>query len=146
MSEEQIKNTIRAFLAATQAKDNDKALSMLTEDVTWETPNGLFMGKAGVNRYFTWSNETIPDFTITETGIKAIALGKIGVIEHTFSGTTDGKKWQTPALCVYEFSGDKIKNMRTFYDRLDVAKQAAKGMMALGAVSAIIKAMEKGLR
>jgi limonene-1,2-epoxide hydrolase len=145
MSEEQVKSNIRAFLAALQAKDTDKALSLVTEDSVWETPNGTFKGKAGIKRYITWTDKMTPDFKVTESGMGVISQGNIGVIEHTLSGTYEGKKWQQPAICIYEFDGDKIKNMRTFSDRLDLANQVARGPLARGAVTAIINAMQEGL-
>ncbi len=146
MSEEQVRSNIRAFLAALQAKDANKALSLVAEDGMWETPDGVFNGKAEIKRYIDWLNKTTPDSKVTESGIKIIARGDVGVIEHILSGTYEGKKWQLPAVCIYEFAGDEIKSMRTFYDRLSLADQVAKGVMARGAVTAIINAMEKGLR
>jgi len=146
LSEEQVKSNIRAFLAALEAKNTNKALSMVAEDGMWETPNGIFNGKAEIKRYIDWTNEMTPDSKITESGIKIIAWGDVGVIEHILSGTYEGKKWELPAVCIYEFAGKEIKSMRTFYDRLSLADQVAKGIMARGAVTAIISAMQKGLK
>lgn len=144
MSEEQVKNTMREVRKALEAKDTEKVLSLLTEDATWEAPEGTFKGKAEVKRYVTWLNQ-MPDLKITESGIKIMAQGNTGVYEHIISGTFEGRKWEVLTMCVYEFAGDKIKNIRSVNDRLAIAKQTAKGMIAKRAVNAIVNAMEKGL-
>jgi len=87
-----------------------------------------------------------PDLKVTETGINIMTQENNGVYEHILSGPFEGRKWEVLALCVYEFSGDKIKNVRTDYDRLSLAKQAVKWVFAKRAVSAIINTTEKGLR
>jgi len=145
MSEEQVKNSMRAFVKAIEARDTDKALSLCTEDATWTTPHGTFKDKGELKRYISWMNEAVADQKVTETGIKVMAHGNSGVYEHVLSGTSDGAKWEVLAVCVYEFSGDKIQNIRTVYDRLAVAKQVAKGMLATRAVDGIINRMERGL-
>ncbi len=54
-------------------------------------------------------------------------------------------KWEVLGMCIYEFKNDKIQNLRTVYDRLAQAKQAAKGVIAKGAVTSVVNATEKGL-
>jgi len=146
MAEEKIEGIMRSFLKAVVEKDVDKAVSLCTEDAVWVNPLGTFKGKDEVKRYITWLNQSIPDMKITETGIGIMTQDNVGVYEHVLSGTYDGMKWEVLALCVYEFSGAKIKNLRTVYDRLLLAKQVVKGMLAKKAVNSIIGNMEKGLR
>lgn len=62
------------------------------------------------------------------------------------SETHGGRKWQTLAICIYGFSGDKILVVRSVYDRLSMAKQVAKGMLEKSVVNSLVRAMEKGLR
>jgi limonene-1,2-epoxide hydrolase len=146
MTEEQMKNTMRDLVKALTAKDVEKMLSFLAENASWATPEGTFNGKGEVKRYITWQIQTIPDLKVAETGIKTMAQGNTGVYEHVFSGTFKGRKWETLSLCIYEFSGDKILNIRTVYDRLSMAKQVAKGIVEKRVVNSLVKAMEKGLR
>ena len=42
-------------------------------------------------------------------------------------------------MCAYEFSNDKIREVRTVYDRLLIAKQAAKGWLPKTLVNSIVK-------
>ncbi len=48
-------------------------------------------------------------------------------------------------MCAYEFTDDKIQEVRTVYDRLLLAKQAAKGWLPQMLVKSIVKQAEKGL-
>jgi ketosteroid isomerase-like protein len=146
MTEEQMKKTMRDLATALSAKDVEKTLSFFSEDGSWTTPEGTFKGKGELKRYIGWQTQMSPDFRVTDTGIKTMAQGNTGVYEHVFSGTFKGRKWQTLALCVYEFSGDKILNVRSVYDRLSMAKQVSKGMIEKSVVNSLVKAMEKGLR
>ncbi len=145
MSAEQVKTIMRKFRAALESRDVDKILSFFTDDAEWHAPEGVFKGKEQIRRYVLWNKQTTPDFKITEVGAKIVAEGDVGVYEHTLSGTIDGMKWDTLGLCIYEFAGEKVKSIRSVYDRLSIAKQASKGPVAKTAVSGILKRMEKGL-
>jgi hypothetical protein len=54
-------------------------------------------------------------------------------------GTINGLRWEAPAICAYEFSGDKIQYHRVYYNRLVVAKQAAKGWIPKKVVNSVVK-------
>ncbi len=146
MAEAKIENIVRDYAKALSDKDIDKALSFCTDDAVWVTPQGTFKGKEELRHYLSWMAQSMPDLLITETGIGVIAHGNKAVYEHTFFGTFEGMEWEVLAMCAYEFSGDKIQNLRTVFDRLSVAKQAAQGWMAKTAVDSIIENMQKGLR
>ena len=145
MSEEQIKTSIRGFLQSIVTGDVTKALSFLTEDAVWVAPQGTFKGAAGIKSYLTWMNQVAKDSKITETGIGIIVQGNTGVIEHNLAGTTNGMKWEIPAMCIYEFRNDKIQTLRAFYDRLSQAKQAVKGPIAKLVVNSVVNGSVKGL-
>lgn len=145
MSAEEVKSQMRAFRAALESRDVDRVMSFFTDDGEWHAPEGVFKGKEQVKRYAAWNAKTTPDLKIIETGVKILAEGDAGVYEHVLSGTVDGAKWETLGLCIYEFAGDKIKSIRSVYDRLAIAKQVAKGSMAKMAVNGVLKRMEQGL-
>lgn len=146
MPADKIKETMRDFRKALESRDVDKILSFFTEDGEWHAPEGSFKGKAELKRYIQWNAKTTPDLKMTEVGAKIIATeGDLGVYEHMLSGTVDGMKWETLGLCIYEFKGEKIKSIRSAYDRLAIAKQVVKGPMSRMAVSGLLKKMEEGL-
>jgi ketosteroid isomerase-like protein len=146
MSDEQIKSSIRGFLQSMVAGDVAKSLSFLSPDPVWVNQVATLKGTQQIKTYLEWLFKTIKDYKVTENGIGIIVQGNTGIIEHNISGTTSGKKWQVPAVCIYEFEKDKIKTMRTFMDRLALAKQAAGGLIATKAVDAVIDGTQKGLK
>ena len=146
MPKEQIKSTTREFGTALESGDVEKILAFFTDDAEWQTPEGTFKGKEQLRRYITWNKQMTPDLKMTDSGAKIVTEGDIRVREHVLSGTYEGSKWSTLALCVYEFAGEKIKGMRSVYDRLAIAKQVSKGTIAKMSVNGILKKMEKGLR
>ena len=122
-----------------------KSLSFLTQDAVLVTPEGTFKGSTEVQKYLTWVKQTTKDYKVTDTGIGILAQGNTAVIEHNVAGTYNGMKWEVPAMCIYEFTGDKIQNMRSFRDRLAIAKQATKGWIPKMVVNSVVKGTVKGL-
>jgi hypothetical protein len=72
--------------------------------------------------------------------------GDKAFFEHVLSGTYLGKKFEMLALCAWEFSGEKVKNMRTTYDRLLIAQQVAPGWFARSMVNMIVKQSNKAMQ
>jgi ketosteroid isomerase-like protein len=145
VTEETIKNTIRAFLAALSARELEKTLSFLAEDATWVTPASRFKGKAAVRRYLAWEFEMVPALTITETGAGLMVEGNQALIEHAMTGTIRGKRCQWLGMCAYEFRDGKIREMRAVYDRLTLAQQSTTGWLASKIVGAVAGQVESGL-
>ena len=146
MAEEKIASIMRDFVGAMAKGDVEKMLSFLTEDAAWVNPNGTFKGKEELRRYLTWMAQTMQDAMITETGNGIIVQGNKAFFEHVIAGTMNGMKYEGLAMCAYEFKGEKIKELRTAWDRLSMAKQVAKGWLAKWGVNSIVKQAEKGLR
>lgn len=145
MTDEKIASIMRDLIKALEAADVEKALSCFAEDGVWDTPNGTFKGKAELRRYLTVSAQSMRDLTITETGNKIIVQGNKAFYEHVIAATIEGKRAEGLAMCAWEFTDDKVQAVRTVYDRLAMAKQAAKGWLAKMLVNAIVKQAEKGL-
>jgi ketosteroid isomerase-like protein len=147
MSEQQMMDTVRSFLKSIEGGEVNKSLSFLTDDVVWIVPQGTFKGSAEVQRYLTWIKQTTKDYEARETGIGILVQGNTVIIEHNLAGTYNGKRWEIPAMCIYEFrSGEKIQELRTFYDSLAQAQQAVKGFIPRWAINKVVKATRKGLQ
>jgi len=144
MAEEKIAGIMRDFVKAMGKGDVEKMLSFLTEDAVWANPNGTFKGKEELRRYLTAMSESMKDITVTECGNGIIVQGNKAFFEHVIGGTIEGRRAEALAICAYEFSGDKIKEVRTTYDRLLMAQQAATGL-GKWMVNMIVKQSEKGL-
>jgi len=146
MSEEKIETTIRSFVEAFAKRDVEKTLSFLSEDATWVAPEARFVGKDEIRRFLTWNATRVQELSFTDAGFGIMVQGNKAVYEYMLRGTSGGLRWEVPAVCVYEFSGDRIQHHRVYYDRLVVAKQAAKGWIPKRVVNAVVKGWEKGLR
>jgi len=145
MPEEKIASIMRDFVKTMETGDVEKTLSFFTDDGVWVNPDGTFKGKDEVRRYFTVLSQSMRDMKVTECGNGIIAQGNKAFFEHVISGTFRGQRCDVLAICAYEFSGEKIKEVRTAFDRLLMAKQASKGP-AKWLVNFMVKQAEKGLR
>jgi len=145
LSEQRIEGIMRDFVKALEQKDVEKALSFLTEDADYVTPEGTFKGKEALRRYLTWMTRSSQDQRILDAGISIMVKEGKAVYEHNVVATYKGTKYEVPTVCVYEFKGDKIQHLRTVSDRLTIAKQVAKGRLEKTIVNSILSRMEKGL-
>ena len=116
------------------------------EDGVWAAPQGTFKGKHSLKSYLGWQFGQARDLKIAERGNSIIAQGNQAFVEHVISGTLNGVKAEYLALFAWELKDDKIKEVRTVYDRLSLAKQAARGWLAKWLVGMVIKQAERGLR
>jgi len=145
MAEEKIPSIMRDFVGAMASGDVEKALSCCTDDATWVCPMGTFRGKEELRRVLTWMAQSMQDMTVAESGLGIMAQGDRAFFEHVIGGTMQGMRVEWLAFCAYEFSGDKIQTIRSAWDRLSVAQQAARGWLARWLVGLIVKQAQKGL-
>jgi hypothetical protein len=146
MTDEQMKNAINGTLQSLAAGDIDKSLLYFAVDVVYIDPFGTFKGIADLKRYFTAVSKTFKESKITDTGIGIMIQGNIGISEHVISATMRGMKGQVADVNIFEFKNDKIQTVRGYLDRLDIAKQAAKGPIEKMMVNMLVNSMEKGLK
>ena len=138
-------DTLRGFAKSLESRDVEKTVGFFAQDAVYETPNGTFRGSAEIRRYFQWMFETNSEIRVTESGVGILAVGDKAAFEHVLRGAFGGQRWELPMLCTYEMEDGKVRRMLTVYDRLSLAKQVGKGVVAWQAVGAVIKATEKGL-
>ena len=143
MAKEDIAKTMRDFVQTMAKGDVEKTLSFFTEDGVFVTPNGTFKGKDEARRALSAEAESMQDMTVTETGNGIIVEGNKAFFEHIIAGTVQGRRAEVLAMCAYEFSDGKIKEVRSAFDRLSQAQQAAKGWLPKMIVNLIVKRAEK---
>jgi ketosteroid isomerase-like protein len=146
MPEEKLAGIMREFVKAMAAGDGEKTLSYLTDDVVSVTPYGPLKGKEAIKQNVLAMSRNMKDMKVTETGNGIIVQGDKAFFEHILSGTFQGKKFEMLAMCAYEFSGDKIKNIRMVYDRLLGMSQIAKGWPARPIVNMVVRQSEKAMK
>ena len=145
MPDEKIADIMRDFVKVMAEGDVEKSLSFFTEDAVYMCPMGTFKGELEIKRYMTVQFETMQDMKVTESGNGIIVDGNKAFFEHVISGSYQGKRAEVLAMCAYEFNDDKIQKVRSTFDRLLMAKQAAPGWLSKKIVNSIINKMEAGL-
>jgi len=143
MTNEEIANIMRDFVQTMAKGDVEKTLSFFTEDGVFVTPNGTFKGKDELRRHLSAEAESIQNMRVTETGNGIIVEGNKAFFEHIIAGTVQGKRAEVLAMCAYEFSDGKIKEVRSAFDRLSQAQQSVKGWLPKILINFIVKKMEK---
>jgi len=144
LSEKEIKDVVRGLNQAIERKDVEKMLSLYAEGAVLVVPEGTFEGREEIRRYWMWQAQSALEVKSTET--EMIVQGNKLAAEHIIAVTmVSGTKWQVSIACMYEFTDGKIQLHKLSYDRLSVAKQAAKGWLAKRLVSSIVSQVEKGL-
>ena len=147
MSKMNIETLIRNFLDAYMKLDVDGTLSFFAENAVWQTPEGVFKGKEEMKRLLTWAFKLMRQIKFRDAGIGLVVKDNKAVYEYMIEAvTSEGMKYETPGVCTYEISDGKIKQHRVLYDRLSIAKQAAKGAVSKRVINSVLNAMEKGLR
>ena len=145
MPEEKIPFIMREFVKTMSDGDIEKTLAYFTEDAVWVCPMGTFRGKNELRRYTTAMYDQLKDMEVKECGNGIFAQGNKAFFEHVIAGTMRGKRAEVLAICAYEFEGDKIKNVRTTYDRISMAQQVTSGLPKM-MVNMIANQTERGLR
>jgi limonene-1,2-epoxide hydrolase len=84
------------------------------------------------------------EFKLTEVGI--YVEGNVVTHEYVIEETLKEGKLSLPSVAVAEIKNGKVQRIRSYHDRLAVAKQLATGVVATRVVNSIINRMEKGLR
>ncbi len=147
MSEEDMKGAVRGLNEAITKTDVDGILSFYAEDAVLVTPEGRFEGKQKIRQYWNWQLGRVSEVSSTETEFHMMVQGNKLAAEHVIEATmTNGAKWSAPVSCLYDFGEGGVKLHRMSFDRLTLAKQAAKGWLPKRIVNSIVAQMEKGLR
>ena len=136
-------NVFNDFIDSLTNKDIKKALFVFDKSAKWITPEGEFYGHEEIGHYLKWFGNNIRTIGVADTGL--ISEGNNFACEMVLEGSNDGEDWQVTAISMCEITNDRIKSLKTVYDRLSVARQVARDGLAGLAVSKIIERMEEGL-
>jgi len=136
---------MREFAKSLEDGDVEKSVSLFTDDAVYDTPYGPYKGKEAIRQMLAAMSRNMKGMKVTESGNGIIVQGDKAFFEHMLSGTFQGKKYEMLGICAYEFSGDKIKAMRTVFDRLLTAQQAAP-WFARPMVNMIVGQSEKAVK
>ncbi len=145
MSEEQKAKIMRSFVDSFANNDMETVRTLCTDDFVWTTPMKKVYGMEELEHYFQWLADNVEGCKVTETGFGIMVKDDKAIFEHTISGRMQGEDVSFPAMCTYEFEGDKIKECRTTFDRMAIAEQASSSWLPKKLVNTIVGQMQKGL-
>jgi steroid delta-isomerase-like uncharacterized protein len=121
-------HTFNLWITAFKAHNISKMVLLLTEDVKiGSIAFGTHKGKVGASKYWQELYDAFPDIRINPITITTTAAAKHEriVAEIDISGTQRGKIGSSPPFgkkfhirgaFVYEFAGNKIREIRMYYD------------------------------
>jgi ketosteroid isomerase-like protein len=153
VTEERIQELVGRFDEAFQSRNVEEMLTLFADDAIWVSPVGTFEGADGLRRVLTWDTKISPTVRFERSGIGLLVKGNVAVGEAMSEGTLyDGKKWDAPAVTIFEFGDDeKIRRIRLYYDRLSMSKRVVmqdtgvEGWIAQKVMNAIVARAETGL-
>jgi len=124
----QIEDLMRDCLKAMAEGKNVEAADFFADDGVWITPFGKFVGKEKIKMFLNWQNSRM-SWTAEIAGNDIIVADKKAFFEHLIKANMQGKSAELPAMCAWEFdNNDKVKEVRTVYDRFSTLEQTATGI------------------
>ena len=125
----EIQDLMRDCLKAMEEHNIEKTLSFFAEDGVFINPFGRFEGKEQISKFMVFTEKQMGRYTAEEAGNGIIVNGQKGYFEHLVKATIEGKEVETPAMCAWVFDeNNKVKEIRTIYDRFSTMQQAATGI------------------
>jgi ketosteroid isomerase-like protein len=130
--------------AAMNSRDLDKAVGLFADDATWIVmPGKTCYSREEIRIYFEKVMRATEKFTLNDIQ-PPIASGNTLTHEYTLEiRLRDGREGFVPSIVVIELSNGKITQVRNYIDKLEAAKQLAKGPVAKRAVGAVAEQVEE---
>ncbi len=123
-----IEDLMRDCLKAMEEGKNFEAANFFTDDGVWITPFGKFVGKEEIIKFLDWQSSQM-SYTAEGAGNEIIVSDNKAFFEHHIKAKVQGKSVELSAMCAWEFDNDnKVKEIRTVYDRFSTLEQAATGI------------------
>lgn len=143
MSVEENRKIAWDFHAALNNRDLDKAMSLFADDASWIVmPGATVYTKQDIRKYFEKIMKTYPKFIVRDIHPPVVS-GEMLTHEYIHEvRLQDGREGQIPAIVVMELRNGKITQVRHYIDKLEAAKQMAKGAVTKRAVASIVKQVE----
>jgi ketosteroid isomerase-like protein len=144
-SEEEIRRIVREVMEALRVGDVEKIFMYDADDMVMSGPNGTFRTRDEQRRVLKGETDQFSDIKFTEKSL--LVDGNRAVYEFDAEGKLpDGRKLKMSRVTFFVFEDGKIKETRSYFDRLSIAKQAANGVIQRWVVNSIVDKMEKGAR
>jgi uncharacterized protein (TIGR02246 family) len=129
--------------AAINNRDLDKAMFLFADDASWIVmPGGTCYSKDEIRKYLEKGMKTYEKFTLRDVHPPVVS-GEMATHEFMIDvKVKGGPEGTVPSVVVGEFRNGQITQIRWYVDKLEAAKQLARGLVAKRAVGAVAKEVE----
>jgi ketosteroid isomerase-like protein len=142
MSMEENARVASQLHAALNNRQVDKAMELFADDASWIVmPGGTCYTKEEIRRYFEKIMRTYDKLIFKDIHPPVVASNML-THEFTIEVTRQGREGFIPAVVVMELNNGRITQGRYYVDKLEAAKQLARGLVAKRAVAAVAKEVE----
>jgi ketosteroid isomerase-like protein len=126
--------------AAINSRELDRAMELFADDASWIVmPGGTCYTKEDIRKYLEKLMKFYERFTLRDIHPPVVS-GSMLTHEYTIDAKLrDGPEGFIPAVVVIELSNGKISQVRSYIDKLEAAKQLAKGFLAKWIVASVAK-------
>jgi len=142
MSIEENRRILSDLHTALNNRDLDKALSLFADDASWIVmPGGTCYSKDEIRKYLQ-KILTYEKFFLKDIHPPVVS-GEMATHEYMIEARMkDGREGTGPSVVVAEFRNGRITQIRNYIDKLEVAKQMAKGTLEKRTVASVAKRVE----
>ena len=127
-SEDEIRRTVEEYVAAYEARDIDRLLTLFADDAEATLAPGTFRGKDEIRMLYDWDAKLSPTASVRDTGIGVLVSGRTAVCERRISLTYEGIPYEEEAATIFEFDdAGLIRRQRSYYDKLALMDEIASG-------------------
>ena len=143
MSAEENGKILSDLHVAINNRDLDRAMSLFAEDATLIVmPGGTCYTTEQIRKYIEKLLTNFPKYVFRDIQPPVVS-GDMATHEYMVDvGLKDGRQGSVPSVVVAEFRNHRITQMRVYLDKLEAAKQLAKGLVAKRAVASVAKQVE----
>jgi uncharacterized protein (TIGR02246 family) len=128
---------------AVNNRNLDKAMSLFADDATWIVmPGGTCYSKDEIRKYLEKIMKTYEKFNLRDIHPPVVS-GEMATHEFMCDvKVKGGPEGSVPSVVVAEFRNGRITQIRNYIDKLEAAKQLAKGIVGKRAVASVAKQVE----
>jgi ketosteroid isomerase-like protein len=129
--------------AAMNNRDLDKAISFFADDASLVVmPGGTCYSKGEIRKYFEKLMKAYEKFNLRDIHPPVVS-GEMATHEYMINvKLKTGPEGSMPSVVVAEFRNGRITQLRMYVDKLEAAKQLARGTLAKRTVATVAKRVE----
>jgi uncharacterized protein (TIGR02246 family) len=143
LSIEENRRILSDLHAALNNRDLDKAMSLFADDASWIVmPGGTCYSKDQIRKYLEKTMKTYEKFNLRDIHPPVVS-GEMATHEFMYDvKVKGGPEGTVPSVAVAEFRNGRITQIRNYIDKLEAAKQLAKGTLEKRTVTSVAKRVE----